>query len=151
MSPPSSGSKNAWNQRESGSKFFVIHLHAFVHLPFLCLFVLLKIFEGMNHQIPKIQPQRGQKKKISVFKETTRSFALLATCFIMVCLIPRPWRWRRYVPFKFLSIFNGPHGVISQMIESFLITPVRTWIPAHPTCSENHHSTNTFFFLWTQV
>jgi hypothetical protein len=46
-------------------------------------------------------------------------------------LIIRPWRWRWHVPPKRPLTFNGLHGVISQKMELFITTAVRT---SNPTC-----------------
>jgi hypothetical protein len=44
-------------------------------------------------------------------------------------LINRPWRWRRYILPKCRLAFNGLHCVISQKIELFITTDVRTSNP----------------------
>jgi hypothetical protein len=41
----------------------------------------------------------------------------------------RPWRWRRHFPPKCRLTFNWLHGVISQKIELFITTAVRTSNP----------------------
>jgi hypothetical protein len=46
---------------------------------------------------------------------------LPASCWFLVRLILRPWRWRRHVPPKHRLIFNGLHDVISQKIEFFIL------------------------------
>jgi hypothetical protein len=48
-----------------------------------------------------------------------KSQAWLAECWFLACFTFPPWRWRRYVFSKFLLIFNGLHGIISQKTELF--------------------------------
>jgi hypothetical protein len=47
----------------------------------------------------------------------------------MFWLIFRYWRWRRHVPPKRRLTFNGLHSVISQKVELFITTAVRTSDP----------------------
>jgi hypothetical protein len=42
-----------------------------------------------------------------------------------------PFRWKLYVPLKRRLTFNGLHGVISQKIEPFITTGVRTSNPTY--------------------
>jgi hypothetical protein len=44
-------------------------------------------------------------------------------------LILWPWRWRWHVPTKCQLTFNGLHGLISQKVELFISTAVRTKNP----------------------
>jgi hypothetical protein len=53
---------------------------------------------------------------------------LPASCWFLAWLVFRSWRSRWHVPPKYLLIFNGPHGIISQKIGLFITTPVRTLI-----------------------
>jgi hypothetical protein len=50
----------------------------------------------------------------------------LLSRWFLAWFILRPWRRRRHVPPKRRLTFNGLHGVISQKIELFLTTAVRT-------------------------
>jgi hypothetical protein len=56
---------------------------------------------------------------------------LPASCWFLAWLILRPRRWRRYVPLKRQFTFSGLQGSISQKIEIFITTAVRT---LNPTC-----------------
>jgi hypothetical protein len=49
---------------------------------------------------------------------------------VLAWLTLRKWSWRRYVPPKCHVTFTGLHGVISQKIELFVATAVRTTNPA---------------------
>jgi hypothetical protein len=68
--------------------------------------------------------------KSSVFWDITpcsplsvnRRWLLSASRCFIAWLIRRPWRWRQHVPSKRWLTFNGLHGVISQMIELFLLS-----------------------------
>jgi hypothetical protein len=44
---------------------------------------------------------------------------LNTSCWFLVWLFRRPWRWRRHSPPKRLLIFDGLHCVISQKAELF--------------------------------
>jgi hypothetical protein len=57
----------------------------------------------------------------------------------LIRLIPRPWRWRRYVLPKRRLTFNGLQD-ISQKIVLFITTAVRI-----------SHSTGKFLFLYTLI
>jgi hypothetical protein len=57
----------------------------------------------------------------------TAEFCLLPDlCWFLAWLNLRPWRWRWYVPAKCTLTFNGIHSVMSQNIELFISTAVRT-------------------------
>jgi hypothetical protein len=43
----------------------------------------------------------------------------------------RPWRWRLHVPPKRRLAFNKLHGVMSQKVELFIATAVRTSNPTN--------------------
>jgi hypothetical protein len=52
------------------------------------------------------------------------------SCWFHAWLI-RAWRWRQHVHPKVQLTFNGLHGVISQKIELFITTAVRTSNPTY--------------------
>jgi hypothetical protein len=54
---------------------------------------------------------------------------LPASRWFLACLIIRPWRWRRNIPSKRQLTFNRLPGVISQKVEIFINTDVRTSNP----------------------
>jgi hypothetical protein len=53
-------------------------------------------------------------------------FLLLPSYWCLAWLILRPWRWSQHVSPKRRLTFNRLHGVISQKMEFFIITAVRT-------------------------
>jgi hypothetical protein len=53
----------------------------------------------------------------------------LLSCWFLVQLIFRPWRWRQHVALKRQLTFNRQHGVISQKIVLFITSTVRTSNP----------------------
>jgi hypothetical protein len=55
-----------------------------------------------------------------------RSSCHLILRWFLARLILRPWRWRRHVAPKREITFHGLYAVISQKIEIFMITAVRT-------------------------
>jgi hypothetical protein len=77
-------------------------------------------------------------------------------CLYIICkrktqkLILRPWRWRRYVPPKRQLTFNGLHGIVSQKIEVFITTAVRTSNPTLEVCSE-HYARSTWAAFVTRT
>jgi hypothetical protein len=54
----------------------------------------------------------------------------LLSCWFFAWLVLLPWRWRWHVPLKCKLTFNRLHLVISQKIELFITTAVRTSNPA---------------------
>jgi hypothetical protein len=77
-----------------------------------------KRFWGTCHlhlQGPRIRQARNKQS----------SACYMLSRWFLARLILRPWRWRRYVPPKRRSTFNGIHSVISKNIELFATTVVR--------------------------
>jgi hypothetical protein len=58
--------------------------------------------------------------------EVSLSACHLLTCWFLLKLFLRHWRWRRYVPPKRQLELNGLHGVISQKMILFITTTVKT-------------------------
>jgi hypothetical protein len=69
-------------------------------------------------------------------KERYQSDSRFLAWFIL-----KAWRWRRHVPSKRRLTSNGLHGVISQKVEFFITTAVRTSNYAKKNCW-------TRCFLW---
>jgi hypothetical protein len=70
----------------------------------------------------------GKTSKATV---NVASSLLPASCWFLAWLTLQPWRCRRHVPPKRRLTCNGLHGVISQNIETFIITAVRAPNPAN--------------------
>jgi hypothetical protein len=70
---------------------------------------------------------------------------LFASRMFLVWLILRHWSSRRHVPLKRRLTFNGTHGVISQKIEIFLTTAVRTLNP-----TELRHWTQQYVYMYVR-
>jgi hypothetical protein len=54
-----------------------------------------------------------------------------SSCWFLLELFLRPWRWRRYVPPKRRLQLNRLHGVTSQKMLLFITTAVKTSNPTH--------------------
>jgi hypothetical protein len=63
-------------------------------------------------------------------------------------LILRSWIWRRYVPSKRRLTFNRLHYVISQKVELFVITSVRTWILHEQILTSQKLICFMYFAIW---
>jgi hypothetical protein len=68
------------------------------------------------------------------FGGTCRLHLQQTSCYLLsrwflARLILRPWRWRRHIPPKCRLTFNGLYGIISQKLELFITTAVRTSNP----------------------
>jgi hypothetical protein len=72
------------------------------------------------------------------FEVFTTSACHLLTCWFLLKLFLRPWRWRRYVPPKRRAPLNALHGVISQKkilfnirmdLKSLVQSGIDFWIP----------------------
>jgi hypothetical protein len=80
----------------------------------------------------------GRKFRLN-FSEPCSARHALHACFLL-CVFFQPWRWRWHVPPKRRFTFNGLQGVISQKLELFITTDVRTSNPKYVTlltCSES--------------
>jgi hypothetical protein len=67
----------------------------------------------------------------SKFRKTDCFASYLLSRWVLAWLILRPWRWRRHGAPKRRLTLNGLHAVISQKIELFTATAVRTSNPTY--------------------
>jgi hypothetical protein len=65
------------------------------------------------------------------FRQAYCSACHLISLWFLVRLIPRLWRWRRYVPPKRRLTFNGLHSSVFQKTECITITVLRTSNPTY--------------------
>jgi hypothetical protein len=68
----------------------------------------------------------SEEDTVSIFAQ-----AELRSRWFLAWFILRLRRWRRHVPPKHRLTFNGLHGVISQKIELFIITAMKTSNPTY--------------------
>jgi hypothetical protein len=86
---------------------------------------LLKINRRFGEAyLPHLQDRR--KSQVRNQCESKQSSALWFFAWFFL----GPWRWRRYDPPKRRLTFNGLHGFITQKIQHFITTGVRTLNPA---------------------
>jgi hypothetical protein len=81
------------------------------------------------------------------------SSLLPVSCYFLVWLNLQPWRWKRHISPKRRLISNRLHGIISQNIETFITTAVRTSNPANYSLISRLLRLLCFFFLvsWSGV
>jgi hypothetical protein len=83
---------------------------------------------------------------------------LLASFWFLAWIVFRPSRWRRHVSPKIVLTFNGLHGIISQKIELFVTTSMRTSDPTQDSVHgrsetelSSEHAASTFKVLVLRV
>jgi hypothetical protein len=67
----------------------------------------------------------------SVFRLAVYSASHMLSCWFLLKLFLRPWRWRRYFPPKRRLQLNRLHGVTSQKMILFITDAVKTSNPKY--------------------
>jgi hypothetical protein len=84
----------------------------------------VKNFMIIGQQIQKLK--LGIQNDVHIQQEL---FSLPASRWFLAWRILRSWRWGRHVSSKRPLTFNGLHGVVSQKIEFFITTAMKTSNP----------------------
>jgi hypothetical protein len=110
-----------------GRSFVYLLLQHFCYLR--CIIQMLTL--SFSKSFPRHATSTHRRMHSPRFDHEWFTFHLL-TCWFLLKLFLRPWRWKRYVPPKHWLQLNRLHGVISQKMILFITSAVKTSDPTFP-------------------
>jgi hypothetical protein len=68
--------------------------------------------------------------------------------WFLAWLVLQPWRWKQHVPLKCQLTFYGLHGTVSQKIEFFITTGMRTCNPTYKVSVTFYTNNQSMYILY---